>query len=215
MKKLLTVLIGLGISIGAFAQETSFGVKAGVNLGKYSNVPESAKDYQKMNPSFYLTGYADLPVAPQFSIQPGISLQGKGDKYSYDSNDLDGSVTTNVMALEIPVNAVYYIPTGGSGSVFLGAGPYAAYSLSGKVKGKGNIGDIIGGETEYDLDFGGDDRDQNAFDFGLNFMAGYRLAGGFTINAGYGLGLANLSPSDNSDNKFSNRVLSFGVGFQL
>lgn len=214
MKKLLSVLIGLGISIGAFAQETSFGVKAGVNLGKYSNASDAVKDYQKMNPSFYLTGYADLPVAPQFSIQPGISLQGKGSKFSYDGDGMDGSVTTNVMALEIPVNGVYYIPTGGSGSVFLGAGPYAAYSLSGKVKAKGNIGEF-GGEGESDLDFGGDDRDQNAFDFGLNFMAGYRLAGGFTINAGYGLGLANLSPSDNSDNKFSNRVLSFGVGFQL
>src|SRR5690606_2368400 len=204
MKKLLSVLLGVGISIGAFAQETSFGVKAGVNLGKYSNVPDDMKDYQKMNPSFYLTGYADLPVAPQFSIQPGLSLQGKGSKFSYDGNDLDGSVTRNVMDLEIPVNAVYYIPTGGSGSVFLGAGPYAAYSLSGKMKTKGNIGDF-GAEGESDIDFGGDDRDQNAFDFGLNFMAGYRLAGGFTINAGYGLGLANLSPSDNGDNKFSNR----------
>lgn len=214
MKKLLSVLLGVGISIGAFAQETSFGVKAGVNLGKYSNVPDELKDFQKMNPSFYVTGYADLPVAPQFSIQPGLSLQGKGSKFSYDGNDLDGSATTNVMALEIPVNAVYYIPTGVSGSVFLGAGPYAAYSLSGKVKTKGSVGNV-GSEGNYDLDFGGDDRDQNAFDFGLNFMAGYQLSGGFTINAGYGLGLANLSPSDNSDNKFSNRVLSFGVGFQL
>ncbi|WP_262245413.1 porin family protein [Parapedobacter soli] len=215
MKKLLSVLLGLGVSMGAFAQETSFGVKAGVNLGQYSNVSDDAKDYQKLNPSFYLTGYVDLPVAPQFSIQPGLSLQGKGSKFSYDGNNLDGSITRNVMDLEIPVNAVYYIPTGGAGSVFLGAGPYAAYSLSGKVKSKGNVGDIVGGESEYDLDFGGDDRDQNAFDFGLNFMAGYRLSSGFLINAGYGLGLANLSPSDNSNSKFSNRVLSIGVGFQL
>ncbi|MFB2119962.1 porin family protein [Parapedobacter sp. 2B3] len=215
MKKLVFAIVAVGVSAGAFAQETSFGVKAGVNLGKYSNVSDAAKDYQKMNPSFYLTGYADLPVAPQFSIQPGLSLQGKGSKFSYDGDGMDGSITTNVMDLEIPVNAVYYIPTGSSGSVFLGAGPYAAYSLSGKVKTKGNLGDVVSGEGNYDLDFGGDDRDQNAFDFGVNFMAGYRLSGGFTINAGYGLGLANLSPSDNSDNKFSNRVLSFGVGFQL
>lgn len=214
MKKLMLAMVALGVSAGTFAQETSFGVKAGLNLGKYSNASDAAKDYQKMNPSFYLTGYADLPVAPQFSIQPGLSLQGKGNKFSYDGNNLDGSTTTNVMALEIPVNAVYYIPTGASGSVFLGAGPYAAYSVSGKVKAKGSIGDF-GTEGESDIDFGGDDRNQNAFDFGLNFMAGYRLPGGFTINAGYGLGLANLSPSDNSNNKFSNRVLSFGVGFQL
>ncbi|WP_257668682.1 porin family protein [Parapedobacter tibetensis] len=215
MKKLLSVLIVLGISIGAFAQEVGYGVKAGLNLGKYSNVSDAAKDYQKMNPSFYVSGYADLAVAPQFSIQPGISLQGKGEKYDFDGDNMDGSVTTNVMALEIPVNAVYYIPTGSSGSVFLGAGPYVGYSLSGKTKVKGNVGDIWGGEGDYDLKFSGDDKDQKPFDFGVNFMAGYRLSNGFLINAGYGLGLSNLSPSDNSDSKFSNRVLSFGVGFQL
>lgn len=214
MKKLMLAVMAVGISAGAFAQETSFGVKAGVNLGQYSNVADEMKDYQKMNPSFYLTGFADLPVAPQFSIQPGISLQGKGSKLSYDSDGLDGSVTANVMALEVPVNAVYYIPTGSSGSVFLGAGPYAAYSLSGKVKMKGDLGEL-GSEGDYDIDFGGDDKDQKPFDFGLNFMAGYRLSSGFIINAGYGLGLSNLSPSDNSDSKFSNRVLSFGIGYQL
>ena len=214
MKKVLLAIVALGVSAGAFAQEMSYGVKAGVNLGKYSNTPDMVKDYQQMNPSFYVTGYADLPVAPQFSIQPGLSLQGKGNKLKYDGNSLDGSSATNVMALEIPVNAVYYIPTGMNGSVFVGAGPYAAYSLSGKVKNKGSIGDF-GTSGDYDLDLGGDDKDQKPFDFGLNFMLGYKLASGFTINAGYGLGLSNLSPVDNSDSKFSNRVLSFGVGFQL
>jgi len=215
MKKLVLVLGVLGISIGAFAQEIGYGVKAGVNLGKYSNPSEIEKDYQKMNPSFYVTAFADLPVAPQLSVQPGISLQGKGNKFSYDGNNLDGTSTTNVMALEVPVNAVYYIPTGGARAVFFGAGPYVGYSLSGKGKTKGDIGEFAGVADEYDLDFGGDDKDQKPFDFGLNFMLGYRLSSGFIINAGYGLGLTNLSPSDNSDAKYSNRVLSFGIGFQL
>ncbi|MBD1422144.1 porin family protein [Sphingobacterium chuzhouense] len=214
MKKILLSL-GAAVLLAAGAQaQTSWGLKAGVNLGKYSNAPDGAKDYQKMNTSFYVTGYADLPVAPNFSVQPGLSLQGKGDKYSFDGDNLDGSSTTNVMALEVPVNAVYYIPTGYSGSVFLGAGPYVGYSLSGKQKIKGNIGGTQA-EGEYDIDFSGDDKHQKPFDFGLNFMAGYKLSNGFLVNAGYGLGLTNLSPSSNSDNKFSNRVLSFGVGYQF
>ncbi|MBD1431350.1 PorT family protein [Sphingobacterium sp. DN00404] len=215
MKKILLSL-GAAFLLAAGAQaQTSWGLKAGVNMGKYSNAPESSKDYQKMNTSFYVTGYADLPVAPNFSVQPGLSLQGKGDKYKLDGDNLDGSMTTNVMALEIPVNAVYYIPTGYSGSVFLGAGPYVGYSLSGKHKVEGRAGDLFEGEGEYDIDFSGDDKDQKPFDFGLNFMAGYKLSNGFLINAGYGLGLTNLSPSSNSDNKYSNRVLSFGVGYQF
>ena len=215
MKKLILSLGVLGVSIGTFAQEVGYGVKAGVNLGKYSNPAAIVKDYQKMNPSFYVTGFADFPVAPQFSIQPGISLQGKGDKYRYDGNGLDGSQTTNVMALEIPVNAVYYIPAGIAGSVFLGGGPYIGYSLSGKGKTKGELGEIGGMEGEYDLKFSGDHKDQKPFDFGLNFMVGYQLYSGFFINAGYGLGVTNLSPVANSGAKYSNRVLSFGVGFQL
>jgi len=214
MKKILLSL-GAALLLAAGAQaQTSWGLKAGVNLGKYSNPSDLAKDYQKMNPSFYITGFADLPVANNFSIQPGVSLQGKGNKLSYDGNNLDGTSTTNVMALEIPVNAVYYIPTGYSGSVFLGAGPYVGYSLSGKTKTKGNLGDF-GTEGEYDIDFTGDDKHQKPLDFGLNFMAGYKLSNGFLINAGYGLGLTNLSPSDNSNSNYSNRVLSFGVGFQF
>lgn len=214
MKKILLSL-GAAVLLAAGAQaQTSYGLKAGVNLGKYSNVPADLDDYSKMNTSFYVTGYADLPVAPQFSIQPGISLQGKGAKYKADSDNFDGSLSTNVMAIEIPVNAVYYIPTGYSGSVFLGAGPYVGYSISGKSKVKGGFAESSS-ESEFDVDFTGDDKDQKPFDFGVNFLAGYKLTNGFLVNAGYGLGLSNLSPASGSDNKFSNRVLSFGVGYQF
>lgn len=210
MKKVLLSL-GAALFLAAGAQaQVSYGLKAGVNLGKYSNL-----DNAKNNTSFYVTGFADLPVASQFSIQPGISLQGKGVKGTSSIGEVANiESTTNVMSIEIPVNAVYYIPTGASGSVFLGAGPYAGYNISGKTKLTGNLGSYTG-DKEWDLDFSGDDKDMKAFDAGVNFLAGYKLSNGFLINAGYNLGLTNLSPSNNADNKFSNRVLSFGVGFQF
>ena len=215
MKKILLSL-GAAVLLAAGAQaQTSWGLKAGVNLGKYSNVPAAYEDYAKMNPSFYVTGYADIPVAPQFSVQQGVSLQGKGAKYKASDENADGTLTQNVMAIEIPVNAVYYIPTGYSGSVFLGAGPYVGYSVSGKNKASGTIFGTTG-SSEEDIRFGSDaDDHQKPFDFGINFLAGYKLANGFLVNAGYGLGLTNLSPTGSSDNKFSNRVLSFGVGYQF
>ena len=213
MKKLL-LSFGAVVLLAAGAQaQTSYGLKAGVNLGKFSNQSDVAKDYQKNNVSFYVTGFADIPVAPQFSVQPGISLQGKGHKYEINNDNSDGSITTNLMSIEIPVNAVYYIPAG-TGNVFIGAGPYVGYNVSGKVKGKGNLGDW-GVEGDTDIDFSGDDKDMKPLDAGVNFLAGYKLGNGFLINAGYGLGLTNMSPSDNSDNKFSTRTLSFGVGFQF
>ncbi|MFD1769103.1 porin family protein [Sphingobacterium suaedae] len=210
MKKILLSL-GTALLMAAGAQaQTSWGLKAGVNLGKYSNPSDIEKDYQVMNPSFYVTGFADLPVASQFSIQPGVSLQGKGNKFKYDGDGLDGTFTTNVMSIEVPVNAVYWIPAG-SGNVFLGAGPYIGFNISGKNKIKGNVGDGFG-EGESDINFGSGDDEMKVIEAGANFMAGYKLSNGFLINAGYGLGLTALN---NTGDKFSNRVLSFGVGFQF
>ncbi|NGM63075.1 PorT family protein [Sphingobacterium sp. SGG-5] len=219
MKK---ILLSLGaaclLAVGAQAQ-VSYGIKAGVNLGKYatsSSGDEVELDDEgvKLNPSFYVTGYADINVAPNFSIQPGISLQGKGQKAKIEEEGASFTSTRNVMSIEIPVNAVYYIPTGDAGSVFLGAGPYVGYAISGKDKWKGTFE----GETETEddkIDFSGDDKDMKAFDAGVNFLAGYKLANGFLINVGYGLGLTNLAPDNDFDIKSSNRVLSFGVGFQF
>ncbi len=212
MKKLL-LSFGAVVLLAAGAQaQTSYGLKAGVNLGKYSSVPSAFEDMQKNNLSFYVTGYADIPVASQFSIQPGVSLQGKGAKYEGESANANGKLTQNVMSIEVPVNAVYYIPAG-AGNVFLGAGPYVGFNISGKLKASGDWGEIFDGSAERDLSFSGDDKDMNLIDAGVNFLGGYKFNNGFLINAGYGLGLSNLNPNDGD--KLSNRVLSFGVGFQF
>src|SRR5690606_7953702 len=187
MKK---ILLSLGaaclLAVGAQAQ-VSYGIKAGVNLGKFSNVDESMEGSVKMNPSFYVTGYADLPVAANFSIQPGISLQGKGAKVEESEDGASLSMSQNVMSIEIPVNAVYSIPTGDAGSVFLGAGPYVGYAISGKNKVKWSgvdefeeLGfDASNGSLSTDIDFSGDDKDMKAFDAGVNFLAGIRLSNVF------------------------------------
>ncbi|WP_437921671.1 porin family protein [Sphingobacterium sp. LRF_L2] len=210
MKKILLSL-GAALLLAAGAQaQTSWGLKAGVNLGKYSGLGSDINDFQKMNPSFYVTGFADLPVAPQFSIQPGVSLQGKGSKLKYDIEGFDGTNTINTMSIEVPVNAVFWIPAG-SGNVFLGAGPYIGFNVSGKEKNKGTT-DYGSGDIETDINFGSGDGEMKVIDAGANFMAGYKLSNGFLINAGYGLGLTNIY---NGGDKVSNRVLSFGVGFQF
>ena len=207
MKKLLLSFGAALLFVAAAQAQTSYGLKAGVNLGKFSNYGD-----QTNNTSFYVTGFADLPVAPQFSIQPGVSLQGKGTKFVDSWGDAANvDISTNIMSIEIPVNAVYYVPAG-SGNIFLGAGPYIGFNVSGKEKATGNLGDF-NGETDYKLKFSGDDRDFNTIDAGVNFLAGYKLNNGLLLNAGYGLGLTNLVP--NADQTVSNRVLSFGLGFQF
>ncbi|MGN5953046.1 porin family protein [Sphingobacterium lactis] len=212
MKSLVLTIGALCLMLVGAQAQVSYGLKAGLNLAKYSQpIEDELKDYEKSLPSFYVTGFADIPVAPNFSVQPGLSLQGKGAKYEGEVNGVKGSININVMSLEIPVNAVYYIPAG-TGNVFLGAGPYIGFNLSGKVKSKVEGGEGAGEDTE-DIKFSGDDKNMERIDAGLNFMLGYKLSNGFLINGGYNLGLTNLSTE--SDLKTSNRVFSVGIGFQF
>lgn len=209
MKKLLLSAAILFGSLGAFAQGgLGYGLRAGVNIPKYSIENGSSES----NTGFFVTGYLDAPVSPYFSIQPGLSLQNKGAKWSVGNGNNAGEIKQSIMSLDIPVNLVAKLPTGGSGNFFIGAGPYVGFGLSGKNKASGNVGDV-GGKTEWDVKFGSGDSDElKRTDFGVNFLAGYQLTNGFQINAGYGLGLTNLAPNSGS---IKNRVWSIGIGFGL
>jgi len=187
---------------GAKAQ-TSYGLKAGVNFAKYKISGGNTTYTSDANTSFYITGYADIPFAPSFSVQPGLSLQGKGGKVSAGEFGLDEDAKDNLMYIEVPVNLVYYVPTGDAGKVFLGAGPYAGFGIHAKAS-KGNYSESGS--------FG--DAGIKTFDAGLNLLAGYKLTNGFLINAGYGLGLTNMY-KDIEGVTSKNRVFSVGVGYQF
>ncbi|WP_312790607.1 porin family protein [Sphingobacterium sp.] len=203
MKKLLLSAAILFGSLGAFAQGgLGYGLRAGVNIPKYSLSNESTQS----NTGFFVTGYLDAPVSPYFSIQPGLSLQNKGGKWTQASE-----IKESVMSLDIPVNLVAKLPTGDSGNFFIGAGPYVGFGLSGKRKGELGEGNV---RIERDLNFGSNENDDlKRTDFGINFLAGYQLTNGFQINAGYGLGLTNLAPA--SGDMAKNRIWSIGIGFGL
>jgi len=217
MKKITLLAAGFLIA-GTVAQAqtststiggTKWGLKAGVNLAKYSFGNDDGDNPTTDNTTnFHVTGYLDLPVGGVFSVQPGLSLQGKGGE-----NTIAGiNYKINTMAIEVPVNLVAKMPIGVTGtSIFLGAGPYASYAISGEQKITDNSNNTI----KSDLEFGNDDGDDlRSGDFGINFLGGVQLNNGFNIGAGYGLGLSDLRPNGNGGNgQINNRVLSFSVGF--
>lgn len=207
MKKLILSASAVLFTLGAFAQSSiGYGVKAGVNLPNYHFNSTNNTFDTKASTNFHITGYLDAPVSNNFSIQPGISLQGKGAKV--DLGTL-GTYTENTMWIEVPVNAVAKFYTGDAGNFFIGAGPYAAFGISGKRNYSSSFGD-----TETDFKFGKDE-DQKGFDAGINFLAGYQLSSGLSLGAGYGLGLTDIAPNNTGNVKQNNRVLSFSVGFAL
>ncbi|MBL1409892.1 outer membrane beta-barrel protein [Sphingobacterium faecale] len=200
MKKVLLSLgVALLTAVGAQAQ-VGYGVKAGLNFPKLNYSGGNVSYTTSAATNFYLSGYASIPAATNFAIQPGVSLQGKGGKVEV------GSLTTtrNLMSIEIPVNAVYYIPTGATGSVFVAAGPYVGFNVSGKDKA---------GDVKTDIKFGSKDDQLKVVDYGVNFQLGYKLSNGLLINGGYGLGLGNMSNVDAL--KIKNNVFSVGIGFEI
>lgn len=201
-RKLLSIVAALCFIAGAKAQ-TSYGLKAGANFAKFQVSGGNTSYTSDAATYFYVTGFADVPVAMNFSVQPGISLQGKGGKAPAGDFGTEVSTKDNLMYIEVPVNFVYYVPTGDAGKVFFGAGPYAAIGIHAKST-QGNLSES-GSFSDAGL---------KAFDAGLNFLAGFKLTNGFLINGGYGLGLTNmLKDIDGVTSK--NRVFSVGVGYQF
>jgi len=230
MKKLLIGASVLLLSTGAFAQTTMsgssarFGLKAGVNLSTYSGTGVADLDY-KNNVGYNVTAFGDFGIGNNFFIQPGVSLQNKGAKLE-SSGTIAGTTTTgtfkqDVMAIEVPVNAVVRIPTGDAGAIQVSAGPYVGFNISGKNKYSGsytNAGAASSTFTDRDLNFGSETSDDlSSVDFGANFGLAYRTNSGILVGANYGLGLSNLIPSDSRTNdvKLRNRVLGFSVGYSF
>jgi len=213
MKTILSTLAISVLSVVAVNAQTSYGIKTGVNLGKLSN-----HDEQGFNPSYFVTGFADISLSTQFSIQPGISLQGKGAKqigrgYSYSQDATkDYKAELNTMSIEIPVNLVFYVPVG-TGDVYLSTGPYIGYNIAGKVKEKG-WAESASGERKRDVTFSGKNKMVNRIDAGVNFGLGYKFSNGLLLQAGYGLGLSNLN-ANKAGKKYSNRTMNFGIGYQF
>lgn len=180
---------------GDSGSKVKFGVKAGVNIASMTFSVEGIDVSPKSITSFHIGGLVDYSITEKVSLQPGVMLTGKGFKSGSGSDD--GSL--NLMYLEVPVNAVYKI-----NGLYFGAGPYAAFGLSGKAKD---------GDDEEDIKFGSNEDEIKGTDFGVNFLAGYQLKNGINFGAGYGLGLSNIFNEDGY--KTRNKVFSVSVGFSF
>ncbi|WP_374164362.1 porin family protein [Arcticibacter sp. MXS-1] len=202
MKKLLLITAMFAAAGSANAQDgLRFGVKTGIN---FATLKMKSGEYSSSNSSvtsFHFGGFVDVPVSARLSIQPGLTLSGKGMKMGEDDDD----TKANLMYVDVPVNAVTRIDAG-PGKVFLGAGPYLGYGLSGKIKGP---------DGKQDVKFGKDE-ELRRLDLGLGFIGGYQLPSGFNFNLGYQLGIKDIEPeagNDNSESSTKNRVFSISVGY--
>jgi hypothetical protein len=211
MKKKIVVFAfaASAIALHVRAQEsTTFGLRAGVNFQNLTGKDVFDEDLDnKIKTGFNIGVNAEIPVATDFYLQPGVLFSTKGAK-SKDDDD----IKWNISYIEIPINFLYK-PVLGSGKLLLGIGPYVAFGIGGKVSdANGNEKDIkFDGKvtsTEYLAN-----PYYKRLDAGGNLLFGYELSSKISAQLNAQLGLVNISPDiDGTNNdKIKTKNTGFGV----
>lgn len=211
MKRIYLFTIAFMSFVSTFAQDwvndpkIIFGIKTGATFPTFEVSGADAKGVVPSSiTSFYAGLTANMHVTGILSIQPGLSLVGKGASLSSSS----GTTTQlTLLYIETPINVMANFETS-HGTIFVGAGPYWDFVIGGTLS--------VTSKADTNIEFGSDFNDDiRSGDFGFNFLLGYQLKNGINIHTGYGLGLTNIQPDATLDKKYKNSVLSLGLGFSF
>ena len=190
MKKFIVLSLFVALFLNTKAQ-TSFGLKGGFNLAsvKIAVAEAGISVSTKSKTSFVIGGYLNHPLTESLSIQPELLLQGMGFKFEGE--------TLNSNYISLPVVFKYAITK----AVNVEAGPQIAFLMSAKVMGE-DVKDAFK-STDFQLVFGG----------GINFTKKIQA------NVRYGIGMSNISASDNSTfgngTSTKSSALSIGLSYSL
>jgi opacity protein-like surface antigen len=185
MKKLFIAAIAVLAFGSANAQETKFGVKAGLNFSNFTGDVEN----NSMKVGFHVGGLVNIKVSDKFAVQPELLYSGQGAKF-------DGGVTVSADYLNIPVMAQFKI----ADKFSLEAGPQIGFLMSAKAKGSGQTVDV----KEF----------YNSTDFGINIGAGYDVTENINVGLRYTIGVSNIA-KDSGDYKEGNSNIAFALGYKF
>ncbi|MEO7393471.1 MAG: porin family protein, partial [Chitinophagaceae bacterium] len=167
------------------AQDTHFGIKAGINS---SNIKFNDGSDLDSKTGLHIGGLAHIHIQKHFAAQPELvfSMQGGG---LGDNNKL------KLNYINLPVLLQYMFDEG----FRLETGPQIGFMVSGKQKR---------GDVEVDI------KDAySTVDVSWVFGAGYLFHSGFGLDARYNLGITDIS--DNNNLEARNRVFQAGIFYQF
>jgi hypothetical protein len=219
-KALLLAISTTMFALGAKAQEsTTFGVRAGVNFQNINGKEYTDVDTDnKLKTGFHVGVNAEIPVAPEFYVQPGVLFSTKGA-----INKKDEDIKWKLSYIEVPVNFLYK-PMLGGGKLLLGIGPYIAFGIGGTVSEADKDEKDVKFEkeitaTEYLM--GGDYPSPyiKRIDVGGNLLFGYELSSKLSAQLNAQLGLVNINPEiegvSNDKTKYKNTGFGVSLGYRF
>jgi len=218
MKQFTSISFILILALSSSAQDSgssSFGLLAGANFQNLSGEDSEGKKLSNdMIVGFHAGLNYQIPIVPDFYIQPGVLFSTKGAKYS----DENFSATTSLSYIEVPIEFLYKGALG-SGSIIIGLGPYFGYAIMGKTKFES---DLLNEDSdiEFTNTIEADAEPKvylKAFDAGGNIFAGYEMQSGLFFRLNTQLGMLNLQPENKKleDSEETGIIKNTGFGVSL
>lgn len=216
-KALLFALATTALAISTKAQDkTTFGIRAGVNFQNINGEDADGDDLDfGMKTGFNIGVNAEIPVATDFYVQPGVLFSTKGAK---DKDDDD--IKVKLSYIEVPINFLYK-PVLGTGKLLLGIGPYVAFAVGGKVS------DAEGDDTDIEFEkeitatqAGSGTPYLKRFDAGGNLLVGYEFTNKFSAQLNAQLGMVKINPEitnlpGGDDAKWKNTGFGISLGYRF
>ncbi|MBN1414979.1 MAG: PorT family protein [Bacteroidales bacterium] len=203
IKTIIAIIVLPAVLTITAQTQITIGIRAGVNL---QNI--NGKNYadDKLDNGM-IVGYnagvnVEIPIAKDIYLQPGLLFATKGAK----NKEVSPEARIGISYIELPVNLVYKALLG-SGHVFLGFGPYAAYGIAGKVE-----------DTKIDFKKEMTTAENNAFkafDMGANLLAGYEFEFDLLFQLNFQLGLLEIYPDNTGDTNDKTSYKNTGFGLSL
>ena len=213
---IVIMLLAMISATGAAAAETSFGIKAGINMSNASGAPEGWDDSIEMKTGITAGAFVNFAINENFSLQPELLYTQKGFRSALIDGIIDIDLKVSLDYFELPFLAKYAFSADKKFRPTLFAGPSFAYCFGSTLAVSSwilsadidfsslthttDFGIVLGGGFDYETDSG-----TIVFDarFTYNFTK-VILTGDFEING-------DTETIDEDD--FQNYGLSFTLGY--
>jgi len=194
-KVLMLALAAATISLTSKAQSkagdatTTFGIRAGVNFTNVTGKDQAGNDLSndKLKTGFNIGVNAEIPIAPDFYVQPGLLFSTKGTKVKQTGDDFK----INISYIEVPINLLYK-PEFSGGKLLLGVGPYFGFGIGGKAKA-GSQSEDVKFKSEVKMADYNSAYYVKGFDAGGNLLVGYELSSKISAQLNAQLGMVKIN----------------------
>ncbi len=203
------ILIFTTISISGQNNKTHFGLKAGVNYGKYTPNKNSIDYNYKLG--FYVGGFYIFEMEERWKFQPEILFSLQGSKINVNNiviKDTNGNPLPNASPFdfeyeinELTISVPLMIKLYFSNHFYLESGPQFGFIIDRKINSSQQL--LSGTDDSFIIQNG------DRFDFGVSLGIGY------IISEKIGINLRAFSGSIKRDDAIKSFVFNVGIEYHL